>query len=81
MSPHMMLSAVFAIYICHRIQTCSYSIIRQLIIVTVSLRIAGFVGFVHSPVFQKLENTEFRNLDLFPSSGGGKELRSLFDLF
>jgi hypothetical protein len=40
----------------------------------------GFVGPVHSPLLQKLENTAFRKLDLFPSSGGGKESRSLLGL-
>jgi hypothetical protein len=37
----------------------------------VILRIAGFLDFVHRPVFQKIENTTFRKLDLFPSSGEG----------
>jgi hypothetical protein len=37
------------------------------------LRIAGFVDFVHSSEFQILENTTFRKLDLFPSSGKGRE--------
>jgi hypothetical protein len=37
-----------------------------------SLRITGFSDFVHRPVFQKLENTTFRKLDLFPSSGDGE---------
>jgi hypothetical protein len=32
------------------------------------LLIAGFLDFVHRPVFWKLENTTFRKLDLFPSS-------------
>jgi hypothetical protein len=29
----------------------------------------GFLDFLHCPVFQKLENTAFRKLDQFPSSG------------
>jgi hypothetical protein len=38
------------------------------------IRITGFLDFLHRPVFQRLENTTFRKLDLFPSSGvgGGK---------
>jgi hypothetical protein len=32
-------------------------------------RITGFLQFVHHPVFQKLEKTMFRKLDLFSSSG------------
>jgi hypothetical protein len=35
--------------------------------------ITRFLDFVHRPVFWKLENTIFRKLDLFPSSGGGGE--------
>jgi hypothetical protein len=31
----------------------------------------GFFNFVHRPVFRKLENTTFRKLDMFPSSGEG----------
>jgi hypothetical protein len=37
------------------------------------LRITGFLDFVHHPVFKKLENTTFRELDLFPSSGEGRK--------
>jgi hypothetical protein len=33
------------------------------------LGITGFLDFVHSLEFQILENTLFRKLDLFPSSG------------
>jgi hypothetical protein len=29
----------------------------------------GFLDFVHRPEFYKQENTTFRKLDLFPSSG------------
>jgi hypothetical protein len=29
----------------------------------------GVLDFVHRPIFWKLENTTFRKLDLFPSSG------------
>jgi hypothetical protein len=29
----------------------------------------GFSGFIHRPIFWKLEHTMFRKLDLFPSSG------------
>jgi hypothetical protein len=32
-------------------------------------RITEFLEFVHRPVFSKLENTTFRKLDLFLSSG------------
>jgi hypothetical protein len=41
-------------------------------------RTAKFLVFVHRPVFWKLENTTFRKMDLFPSSGeggGGSHLR------
>jgi hypothetical protein len=39
----------------------------------ITLRFTGFLDFFHRPVFWKLENTTFRKLDLFPSSGvGGK---------
>jgi hypothetical protein len=31
----------------------------------------GFLDFVHRPEFYKQENTTFRKLDLFPSSGEG----------
>jgi hypothetical protein len=34
-------------------------------------RINGFLDFFHRPVFYRLENTTFRKLDLFPSSGEG----------
>jgi hypothetical protein len=37
-----------------------------------------FLDFVHRPVFQEAENTTFRKLDLFPSSGeGGRNTYSL----
>jgi hypothetical protein len=32
----------------------------------------GFLDFFHHPDFQELENTTFRKLDLFPSSGVGE---------
>jgi hypothetical protein len=32
--------------------------------------------FVHRPVFEELENTTFRRLDLFPSSGEGRDTYS-----
>jgi hypothetical protein len=42
------------------------------------LRISGFLDFVHRLVFQKLESTTFRKLDLFPSwSGEGDMLGPL----
>jgi hypothetical protein len=39
---------------------------------SITLRIAGILDSVHHPVFLKLENTTFRKLDLFPSSGEGR---------
>jgi hypothetical protein len=35
----------------------------------ITLIITGFLIFVHHPVFEELDNTTFRKLDLFPSSG------------
>jgi hypothetical protein len=35
----------------------------------ITLRITGFLDFVHCPVFLKLENTTFRKQDVFLSSG------------
>jgi hypothetical protein len=43
----------------------------SILIRTSLFRITGFLDFVHRPVFLKLENTTFRKLDLFPSSGEG----------
>jgi hypothetical protein len=43
------------------------------------LRIAGLLDFVHRPEFQIPQNTTFRKLDLFPSSGEGKETPTLLD--
>jgi hypothetical protein len=41
-------------------------------------RITGFSNFVRHPIFYKLENTAFRKLDLFLSSGdAGRHLLSL----
>jgi hypothetical protein len=36
---------------------------------TILFRITGGLDFVHQQIFQKLENTKFRKLDLFPSVG------------
>jgi hypothetical protein len=33
--------------------------------------------FVHHPVFEKLENTTFQKLNLFPSSGEGGDTYSV----
>jgi hypothetical protein len=33
----------------------------------------GFLDFFHRPVFYKIENTMFRKLDLFPSSGDAEK--------
>jgi hypothetical protein len=43
------------------------------------LRITGFSDFVLRPVFYTLENT-FRKLDLFPSSGEGRDTYSVGSL-
>jgi hypothetical protein len=41
------------------------------------LKISVFLDFFHRPVFERLENTTFRKLDLFSSSGeGGRHLLS-----
>jgi hypothetical protein len=40
---------------------------------SILLRVPGFLDFFHRPVFQKLENTAFQKLDLFPSSGVGRK--------
>jgi hypothetical protein len=42
-----------------------------------TLRIAAVLDFVYRPGFWKLENTTFRKLDLFPSSGEGRKLPTL----
>jgi hypothetical protein len=42
----------------------------------ITLSISGFVDFAHRPEFCILENAAFRKLDLFPSSGEGKETHS-----
>jgi hypothetical protein len=39
----------------------------------IALRITGFLVFFHRPVLQKLENTTFQKLNLFPSSGEGRK--------
>jgi hypothetical protein len=39
--------------------------------VFLTLITTGFLDFVHCPEFYKQENTTFRKLDLFPSSGEG----------
>jgi hypothetical protein len=41
----------------------------------VTLITTRFLDFVHRPDFQKQENTTFRKLDLFPSSGGAPTLQ------
>jgi hypothetical protein len=47
---------------------------RQTVVhMSMNSELLGFFNFVHRPVFQKLENTTFRKLDLFPSSGEGEE--------
>jgi hypothetical protein len=49
-------------------------IIRNLILTKSFVNIlitTGFLDFVHRPEFYKQENTTFRKLDLFPSSGEG----------
>jgi hypothetical protein len=46
---------------------------------TTMLRITGFSDFAHRLIFLKPENTTFRKLDLFPSSGeGGDTYSSVF---
>jgi hypothetical protein len=41
------------------------------------LRIIGFLDVFHLPVFWRIENTTFRKLNLFPTSGeGGRHLLS-----
>jgi hypothetical protein len=40
-------------------------------------RITGFLNFVHRPEFKMLENTMFRQLDLFPSSDDLRETPTL----
>jgi hypothetical protein len=42
--------------------------------------IAGFLDFVHLPVLQTQKNTTFRKVDLFPSSGEGRETSILLGL-
>jgi hypothetical protein len=42
-----------------------------------SLRVTGFLDFVHRLEVQILENTMFQKLDLFPSSGEGRETPTL----
>jgi hypothetical protein len=37
--------------------------------VVITLRITRFLDFLHRPVLSKLDNTTFRKLYLFPSSG------------
>jgi hypothetical protein len=41
-------------------------------------RITGFLDFFHRPVFCKIENTTFRKLNLFPSSGEMRSHRPVF---
>jgi hypothetical protein len=40
---------------------------------TQTLRITGVLDYAHCPEFQILENTTLRKLDLFSSSGAGRE--------
>jgi hypothetical protein len=42
-----------------------------------AVRITGFSDCAHCPEFQELENTTFRKLDLFPSSGEWGETPTL----
>jgi hypothetical protein len=42
-----------------------------------NLRITKFLDFVYRTEFQKLESKTFRKLDLFPSSGEGRETTTL----
>jgi hypothetical protein len=42
-------------------------------------RIDGFLDFVYRPVFQEVRNTAFGPLNMFPSSGEGKESPTLLD--
>jgi hypothetical protein len=44
---------------------------------SMTLRITGFMDWVHRPEFHLLENTMFRILDLCPSSGEDKKTRTL----
>jgi hypothetical protein len=41
------------------------------------LRTPRYLDFVHGPEFYILENTTFQKLDLFPSSGEGRETTTL----
>jgi hypothetical protein len=43
----------------------------------VTLRIPGFVDFVHGSEFQATRKHMFQKLYLFPSSGEGREIGSL----
>jgi hypothetical protein len=38
-----------------------------------ALEITGCLDFIHRPVFQNLENTTFRKLELLPASGEGRD--------
>jgi hypothetical protein len=42
-----------------------------------TLRMIGFLGFVHQWVFWKMKNTMFWILNLFPSSVQGREIPTL----
>jgi hypothetical protein len=46
--------------------------VRSVAIRMLMNRITGFLDFFHRPVFYRIENTTFRKLDLFPSSGEGE---------
>jgi hypothetical protein len=41
------------------------------------VKITGSLDFVHCPEYYIIENTTFRKLDLFPSSGEGREITIL----
>jgi hypothetical protein len=46
----------------------------------ITLRVTGFLDFVHRLEFSILENTTFRKLDLSPSSGEGSKTPTLYFL-
>jgi hypothetical protein len=45
-----------------------------------ALGITGCLDFIHRPVFQNLENTTFRKLELLPASGEGRDAYSVGSL-
>jgi hypothetical protein len=44
---------------------------------SVAHRITGFLDFFHRPVFKKIENMTFQEMDLFPSSGKEEDTYSV----